>query len=291
MKYSHIYTVRYKQHSLSKKILKNIDWIIWVIHFAGFKAVWESAENPFLYHRNNVCKSVDFYEMLNELWIKNIIFSSSATVYDLEYTPSPIPENAENITINPYWTTKYINELILKDLSMFKWFNAINLRYFNPIWAHKSWLIWENPKAPNNLLPYLFKVLNWELEILSVFWDDYDTEDWSGVRDYIHVMDLAEAHLYALECLIELDFGWYIDYFNVWTGRWTSVFEMIELVEIVTWKKVNYKVVERRDWDVWLYYADCSKIKETLGWESKYSVEDAIIDGWRFIKMSSKQSN
>jgi len=171
-----------------------------VIHFAWAKAVWESCEKPFYYYENNIVWSLNLFELMDKFGVKNIIFSSSATVY-MPDTKAPITEDTNTWnTTNPYWTTKLIIENLLRDLSNHKWFNVVNLRYFNPVWAHKSWLIWEDPNdIPNNLLPYIMKVANWELEEIHVFGNDYPTKDGTWERDYIHVLDLIDWHIKALE--------------------------------------------------------------------------------------------
>lgn len=173
-----------------------------VIHFAGLKAVGESCENPFLYYENNIQASLNLFQLMEKYHVQDIVFSSSATVYDASKNLPPFAENDAVGTTNPYGTTKLVLEEILKDLANFKSFHVMNLRYFNPIGAHESGLIGENPQGiPNNLLPYLFKVAQGEQEYLKIFGDDYETSDGTGVRDYIHVMDVAEAHLVAYEWL------------------------------------------------------------------------------------------
>jgi len=253
----------------------------WVIHFAWLKAVWESCELPLKYFQNNITWSLNLFELMNKYWVKNIIFSSSATVYDI----SSLPDNAINRvwtdfilkrwlketdpvwnTTNPYGRTKFIIEQILQDLARFSWFRVISLRYFNPIGAHPSWFLWEDPNwIPNNLFPYIMKVLKWELEYLKIFGRDYPTKDWTGVRDYIDIMDLVDGHIKAWKYLEDrgLKSGerseelkevwkkeWFFEVFNLWVGRGVSVLEMVRLVEKVSWKKVPYKIVERRPGDL-----------------------------------------
>lgn len=255
----------------------------WVLHFAWLKAVGESCEKSLHYFDNNVVGSLRLFELMQEYSVKNIIFSSSATVYNFD---NEIPYvETQNIweTTNTYATTKYLIEKILTDLSKFSKFNVINLRYFNPIWAHPSWLIWENPEwIPNNLLPFVMKVATWELPYLNVFWDDYETIDGSWVRDYIDVIDLIEGHLKAYELLENLDFNWFIDEFNLWVGKWISVFQIIETARKVTLKDIPFKIAPRRAGDIWEFYCNPSKAKNILDWESKTSIEESLKNAWKF---------
>lgn len=256
----------------------------WVIHFAWLKAVWESCEKPLEYHDNNIVWSLKLFELMDEFLVKNIIFSSSATVYEASnfvwnkwVSESWTTWN----TINPYGTTKFILEQILRDLANYSWFRVMNLRYFNPIWAHMSWLIWENPNwIPNNLLPYIMKVATWELEILSVFWDDYDTIDWTWVRDYIDVVDLIDWHLKAYEKISWED--WFFEIYNLWTGKWTSVLEIIKESEKVIWEKINYKIVWRRSWDLASVFCNPEKAEKELGWKAKISLRESLKNSWKF---------
>lgn len=256
-----------------------------VIHFAWLKAVWESCEKPFLYYENNILWSLNLFEIMDDFWVKDIIFSSSATVYDSKREKAPFREDYVTWnTTNPYWTTKFILENILRDLSNYKNFRVINLRYFNPIWAHKSWLLWENPNdIPNNLLPYVMKVVFKELEYLRVFWDDYNTKDWSWERDYIHVLDLAESHLKAFEFMEKNSWKIYEE-INIWTWKSTSVFEIIKLTEEVIWEKLPYKVLERRAWDIDIAFCNPGKAKKLLDWQANFSVKEAIEDQYNFVK-------
>ena len=269
--------------------------IDWVIHFAWAKAVWESCSEPFYYYDNNVVWSLNLFELMDKYDVKNIIFSSSATVYDPAWIPPFTEKDLTWDTTNPYGTTKFIIENILRDLSNHKWFNVINLRYFNPVWAHCSWLIWEDPNdIPNNLLPFIMKVATWELKQIQVFWDDYNTTDGTWERDYIHVVDLIEGHIRALEFIENNlsplggkypkgDRGIY-EIFNLWTWTATSVLEMIKITEEIVWCKLNYKIVERRAWDLASSFCNPTKAKEILDWETKLSIKEAIEDSWNFIK-------
>lgn len=263
-----------------------------VIHFAGLKAVGESCDKPFEYYENNLNGSLRLFEIMEKYDVKDIIFSSSATVYNPYEKPPFCETTATWNTTNPYGTTKFLIENILRDLASYKNFRVANLRYFNPIGAHSSGLIGEDPNdIPNNLLPYIMKVASGELKELSVFWDDYNTEDGTGVRDYIHVDDLATGHLAAFKWLEkgEDNKEGIFESFNLGTGNGTSVKEMIEITEEVIWKKLPYKVVKRRSWDIASAYCSPKKAKEVLWWEAKKSAKEAIADSWNFIQ--NKQWN
>lgn len=255
-----------------------------VVHFAWLKAVWESCEKPFLYYENNIIWSLNLFELMLKYSVKNIIFSSSATVYDSTAWKAPFFEN--NITwktTNPYGTTKLVIENILRNLSNHKWLNVVNLRYFNPIWAHKSWFLGENPNnIPNNLLPYVMKVAIWELEVLKVFGWDYDTEDGTCKRDYIHVMDLADAHFKAFKFLQNSSKKIYEE-INIWTGFATSVLEIIKMTNEVTWENLPYKITDRRAWDVDIVYCNADKAKKLFDWQAKLSVKEAVEDQYKFV--------
>jgi len=255
-----------------------------VIHFAWAKAVWESCEEPFYYYNNNIVWSLNLFEIMNKYDVKNIIFSSSATVYKPD-EKAPFSETTLTWnTTNPYWTTKFIIENILRDLSNHKWFNVINLRYFNPIWAHKSWLIWENPNGiPNNLLPFVMKIASWELEQIKVFWDDYNTKDGTWERDYIHVLDLIDGHIKALEYIEKNINSNIYEEINLGTWKSSSVLEIIETTKKITWKNIKHKITSRRPWDIAISYCNPVKAKELLWWKSIHSIKEAINDSWRFI--------
>lgn len=250
-----------------------------VIHFAAKKSVGESCQMPFDYYDNNILWSIWLFELMTKYAVKKIVFSSSATVYDPEGTP-PFVETDRLNTTNPYGTTKLVMEYLLKDMAMYKWFQVICLRYFNPIGAHPSWLLGENPNGiPNNLLPYIFNVASWVLPGVKVFGDDYSTSDGTGVRDYIHVMDLAAAHVVAYG----KDWLSNFEVFNIWTGQWTSVLEMITMVQTITQKNIPYEIVMRRSGDVAISLANPNKANTVLWWKSTRSVEEAIKDWWKFI--------
>ena len=248
-----------------------------VIHFAGLKAVGESCRMPLEYYHNNVTGTLLLCDSMRRHGVKTIVFSSSATVYG---TPDvvPIKETARvgNAT-NPYGETKVMIERILKDIYTAdnEW-NVSILRYFNPIGAHPSGLMGEDPNGiPNNLMPYITKVAAGKLPILHVFGDDYDTHDGTGVRDYIHVVDLALAHLAALE-YIEKAHG--IDYFNIGTGNGYSVLDIVKAYKAATGIEIKYQIDPRRPGDIAECYADPAKAREVLGWTAKYDIEDMCRD-------------
>ena len=253
-----------------------------VIHFAGYKAVGESVAKPLMYYHNNLESTINLLETMDKFNVKKIVFSSSATVYG---TPKslPIKENFPLSTTNPYGTTKLMIENILRDLykSDNSWSIAI-LRYFNPIGAHKSGLIGENPNdIPNNLMPYIVKVANKELKELSVFGNDYDTVDGTGVRDYIHVVDLSLGHIKAIEKILK-ETG--CDAYNLGTGHGYSVLQLVNTFKEVNNIDVPYKIVDRRPGDIAACYADPSYAKEKLNWEAQYGIEEMCKDAYNFIK-------
>lgn len=255
----------------------------WVIHFAWLKAPFESQDQAILYFQNNISGSINLFELMEKYNVKNIVFSSSANTYATSNIP-PIKEDNLQSSTNPYGTSKLLIEKILSDLSKFVWFNVINLRYFNPIWAHKSWFLWELPEGkPNNLFPFIFKVLTWELSELKIFWWDYKTFDGTWVRDYIDVIDLIDAHVLAYKKLNNLnDKFWFNQNYNVWTWNWISVLEAIKNVEKVVWKKIKYSIVDRRKWDIPVSFCNTDKIKEELMWNNKISLEESIKNSWKF---------
>lgn len=249
-----------------------------VIHFAGLKSVWESMEKPFLYHENNIFGTMILTEVMNEYNVKKIIFSSSATVYSAENIP-PFSENAKLGTSNPYGTTKLATEFLLSDLAKTKNFSAISLRYFNPIGAHSTGHIGENPNGiPNNLLPYIFDVASGKQEFVQIFGNNYPTKDGTGERDYIDVCDLVDAHILAYK---NLEIGHKA--INIWTGSATSVLEMIRMVEKISGKKIPYKIVDRRPGDLATVYCVPNLAKKFLKWEAIRTIEESILNGWKFI--------
>ena len=250
------------------------------IHFAGLKAVGESCQKPLMYYHNNLTGTFNLCSLLGKYGAKRIVFSSSATVYG-KPASVPITEDFPLSTTNPYGETKLMIERILKDLhaSDNEWSVSI-LRYFNPIGAHKSGLIGEDPKGiPNNLLPYVAQVATGKRECLSIFGNDYDTHDGTGVRDYIHVVDLAKAHLKAIE-RAEKRTG--VEYFNVGTGTGYSVLDIVKAYEAATGVKINYKIVDRRPGDIDECYANPAKAYEILGWKAEYNIEDMCRDSYNW---------
>lgn len=253
-----------------------------VMHFAGYKAVGESVKKPIMYYENNLISTLHLCKKMLEHDCYKFIFSSSATVYG---NPEVLPITEEckvGGTTNPYGTTKLMIERILADIVISEpKFTAIVLRYFNPIGAHSSGLIGEKPNGiPNNLMPYIVRVANKELEILSVFGSDYDTHDGTGVRDYIHVVDLAKGHIKALEKAIKSE-G--ILYYNLGTGTGYSVLDLVNNFKKVNGVDVPYKIVGRRDGDIASCYADPSKAYKELGWKAELGIEDMMRDSYNFI--------
>lgn len=259
-----------------------------VIHFAGLKAVGESVEKPLLYYDNNLLSTLNLLEVMQENNCKKLVFSSSATVYG---NPEvlPIKEDAKLSTTNPYGTTKLMIEAILKDLvnADNRWSIAV-LRYFNPIGAHSSGLLGENPNGiPNNLMPYIIKVATKKLPQVNIFGNDYETKDGTGVRDYIHVVDLAEGHLCALEYVNKTN-G--IDYFNLGTGEAYSVLELIETFKRVNNVEVPYLITDRRPGDIAACYADSSYVQEKLGWQAKKKLEEMCRDSYNYVIKNSEET-
>ena len=251
-----------------------------VIHFAGYKAVGESVKLPLKYYRNNLDSTLSLCEVMSEFDCKNLVFSSSATVYGIP-KKLPIKEDFPLSTTNPYGTTKLMIERILKDLytSDNTWHIAL-LRYFNPIGAHSSGLLGEDPNGiPNNLMPYIVKVATGELECLSIFGDDYDTKDGTGVRDYIHVVDLALGHIAAIE-KIDKEPGVYT--YNLGTGVGYSVLELVKTFSKVNNIIVNYKIAPRRPGDIAECYADTTKASDELHWHATKTIEDMCRDSYNF---------
>ena len=263
------------KEALRRVFVENPD-IDSAIHFAGLKAVGESVAQPGRYYRNNLLSTLNLVELMAQYNAKRIVFSSSATVYGSPKTV-PIREDFPLSTTNPYGETKLMIERILKDV----WFadkdwSVSILRYFNPIGAHKSGLIGENPRGiPNNLLPYVAKVAAGQLPFLQVYGNDYDTPDGTGVRDYIHVVDLAKAHLKALQ---RADQVTGVEYYNIGTGVGYSVLDIVHAYEKASGLKVPYKIVARRPGDIATCYADPTKAAEILGWRAEFGIEDMCRD-------------
>lgn len=253
-----------------------------VIHFAGLKAVGESVSKPLEYYYNNLVSTMVISKMCVKFGVGKFVFSSSATVYGDQ--PSPLKEDMELMkTSNPYGETKAMSETILIDTSTANSNFAVSLlRYFNPIGAHNSGLIGEDPNGiPNNLMPYVTKVAKGQLEKLSVFGNDYDTVDGTGVRDFIHVVDLAKGHVKAIE---NLDSG--VNIYNLGTGRGTSVLELVNTFMKVNDIKVPYEIVGRRAGDIASCYANVEKAEAKLKWKAELTIEDMVRDAWRFEQKS-----
>ena len=277
------YEMNYMDREKLEKVFEENE-IEAVINFAGFKAVGESVQKPIEYYMNNVSGALVVLDTMRKYNCKKFIFSSSATVYG---DPETIPITEEcrtGGTTNPYGTSKLFIEQILKDI-----YHADNtwdiciLRYFNPVGAHKSGLIGEEPQGiPNNLMPYIVRVAAGTLKELSVFGNDYDTPDGTGVRDYIHVVDLAKGHVKALEKLDKEEEGLYI--YNLGTGKGYSVLDMVKAFEKATGKKVPYKITARREGDIATCYADPKKATEELGWTAEKTLEDMCLDSWNYIQ-------
>lgn len=260
-----------------------------VIHFAGLKAVGESTLIPLSYYDNNLTSTLTLLEVMKEHNVKKIVFSSSATVYGEDNTAPFSEDDKVGGTTNPYGTTKYFIENILKDLyKSDKDWNIAILRYFNPIGAHASGLIGEDPNGiPNNLAPYITQVASGKLEYLRVFGDDYDTKDGTGVRDYIHVCDLAHGHLCALNKLSENP-GLVI--YNLGTGVGYSVLEVLHAFEKAVGKSIPYKIVERRKGDIAVCYANPTKAYKEMHFKTKRSLDDMCKDQWKWQQYATKHN-
>ena len=253
------------------------------IHFAGLKAVGESVEKPLEYYDNNIGGTINLLKVMRERNMKNIIFSSSATVYG---NPAQIPiteECPKGVCTNPYgWTKSMLEQIFMDVYKADNTWNIILLRYFNPIGAHKSGRMGENPNGiPNNLMPYVTQVAVGKLKELGVFGDDYDAPDGTGVRDYIHVVDLAKGHVSAIK-KIEENCG--LDIYNLGTGTGYSVLDIVKNFEEATGVKVPYSIKPRRAGDIATCYCDPTKAKNELGWEAQYDIKDMCADSWRWQK-------
>jgi len=273
----------YEYNILEKGKLQEIfktNSIDMVIHFAAFKAVGESVSNPLKYYHNNIAGTVTLLEVMSEYNVKNIVFSSSATVYG-DPVSVPIDESFALSVTNPYGRTKLMMEEILEDVYAAdnEW-NIVILRYFNPVGAHKSGLIGEDPNGiPNNLMPYISQVAVGKLKELEVFGNDYETVDGTGVRDYIHVVDLAYGHVMALKKIRDSS-G--LTIYNLGTGKGYSVLETLHAFETACGKKLKYKIVERRPGDIASCYARPDKAEQELGWKTVKNMEEMCEDSWRW---------
>lgn len=260
-----------------EKIFKN-HFIDSVIHFAGLKSVGESVAQPLSYYQNNLSSSLNLFEVMQQYNVKKLVFSSSATVYGVP-EKIPIQESAPCSTVNPYGATKLMIEQILEDLAFSdpEWDISL-LRYFNPIGADSSGRIGEDPNGvPNNLMPYITQVAAGKLKELSIFGNNYNTKDGTGVRDYIHVVDLAKGHLKALEYSHK---G--VEVFNLGTGKGSSVLDLINTFETATGINIKHKFVNRRPGDVACCYADVKKAEKTLGWKAEKTLYEMCQDAWRW---------
>ena len=283
----------YEADILDKEALEKIfdkEQIDGVIHFAGLKAVGESVAKPLEYYHNNMTGTFNLCDVMRKHGCKNIIFSSSATVYG---DPAFIPITEEcpkgKIT-NPYGQTKGMLEQVLTDLWVadHEW-SVVLLRYFNPIGAHESGLIGEDPKGiPNNLVPYIAQVAVGKLECLGVFGNDYDTPDGTGVRDYIHVVDLAKGHVKAMK---KLEPGSGVSIYNLGTGNGYSVLQVVKAFEKACGKEIKYAIKPRRAGDIATCYCDASKAKRELGWEAEKGIEEMCADSWRWQSMNPNGYN
>ncbi|MFL2098016.1 UDP-glucose 4-epimerase GalE [Marinilactibacillus psychrotolerans] len=261
----------FKQHDLEA-----------VIHFAGYKAVGESVAKPLMYYRNNLNGTIALMELMNEFDVKNMVFSSSATVYGMN-NEAPFTEDMPLSTTNPYGTTKlFIEQFIQDQVAADPSWSAALLRYFNPIGAHESGRIGEDPNdIPNNLMPYITQVAVGKLEKLSVYGDDYDTPDGTGVRDYIHVVDLAKGHIKALESVLETR-G--VEAYNLGTGVGYSVLDVVKAFEAANNVEIPYQIVDRRPGDIGTSYADATKAHKVLDWAAELGIEDMCRDSWNWQK-------
>jgi UDP-glucose 4-epimerase len=265
--------------ALVGRVLKQHD-IAGAVHFAAFKAVGESVQQPLKYYRNNIGGAISLFEAMQEAGCRTLVFSSSATVYG-DPASVPIREDFPRSFTNPYGHTKLICEDMLDAICAAdpQWKVAI-LRYFNPVGAHKSGLIGEDPAdIPNNLMPYIAQVATGKREALNVFGNDYATPDGTGVRDYIHVMDLAEGHVAALKTLLESKQGFTV---NLGTGRGYSVLDVVKAFEKASGRKVPYRVAPRRAGDVAQCYADPALAKDVIGWQATRGIDEMCADAWRW---------
>ncbi len=277
-----VYKIDVADKEALRKLFSKCD-IDAVIHFAGYKAVGESVEKPVMYYRNNLDTTLTLLEVMAEFNVKKIVFSSSATVYGVPESV-PLKEGMPTSCTNPYGWTKLFNEQILTDATIAdKELSVVLLRYFNPIGAHESGLIGESPNGiPNNLMPYITQVAVGKREKLGVFGDDYDTHDGTGVRDYIHVVDLANGHLKALEFINNGHKG--AEIFNLGTGTGYSVLDIVKTFSRVNELEIKYEIMDRRPGDVTILTADPTKANEQLNWSAKFGLDEMCRDSWNWQK-------
>jgi len=268
--------------------------IDYVVHCAGRNSIEESLHQPFLYYETNLFWTINILKAMEKTKIKNLILNSSGEIYDTQNSLPPFSEIDKTNPINPLWTSSLNVENIAKDLTLHKNFNVISLRCFEIIWAHHSGNLWYATKwVPSCTIPYMLKVAKWEIEELTIYWNDYSTKDWTKVRDFVHVMDVAEANLLAMQYIkeflsfkkdnIENSKGLF-DIFNLclWTG--TSVKEILELGQKITEIKIPYKISKRKEWVVWTIIWNPQKAKQVLGWSPKRSTFQAIEDARKYEK-------
>jgi UDP-glucose 4-epimerase len=278
----------YQADCLDKKALHQIfseNEIKGIIHFAAYKAVGESVSEPLKYYENNLVSLIYLLQTMQAHRVQHLVFSSSCTVYG-QAEQLPVRESAQILpAFSPYGNTKQIGEEIIKDATMAsEYLKAISLRYFNPIGSHPSALIGELPKGvPNNLVPFITQTAIGLRKELQIFGNDYPTPDGTCIRDYIHVCDLAEAHVKALDYLQNKQEKYY-DFINIGTGKGVSVLEMVQTFEKVTQTPLAYKIAPRREGDVTAIYADAQKAWEVLGWKAQRNVEQALLDAWNWQK-------
>ncbi len=275
------YKVDVRDRAAMEKIFAD-EKIDWVIHFAGLKAVGESCKKPVEYYDNNLVSTLVLLEVMRDAGCKNIVFSSSATVYG-DPNELPIKETTPlNRTTNPYGTSKVMQEMMLKDVyAADNGWNIVLLRYFNPVGAHESGLIGEDPKGiPNNLMPYVAQVASGKLQRIGVFGNDYPTPDGTGVRDYIHVVDLAKGHVAAIKALKTAG----VHVYNLGTGHGYSVLDMIRAFEKACGKTLPYDIKPRRAGDIASCYASSEKAEKELGWKAEYDLEKMCLDQWNWQK-------
>ncbi|MCS7004861.1 MAG: UDP-glucose 4-epimerase GalE [Cytophagales bacterium] len=255
-----------------------------IIHFAAYKAVGESVQKPLAYYRNNLVSLINLLELMNKYGVDNMVFSSSCTVYG-QPEKLPVSESAPiQKAMSPYGNTKQISEEIIQDaIVAMPQLKAIALRYFNPIGAHESALIGELPRGvPNNLVPFITQTAIGVREYLRVFGSDYNTPDGTCIRDYIHVVDLAKAHIIAMKRLLENKNKSSFEFFNLGTGKGATVLEVIKSFEKVSGQKLNYKLVERRPGDIEKIWADTTLANQELGWKAEKTLDDAMLSAWRW---------